>query len=187
MSSLKVSRIKWRASLQASSAHAQTCKLICYSVDIVVRIFTCVFYKDNFSSFQAAGFCSLHRGVSGSTFYRSDIPFHHSSACWCADHFHLWTLSECTIISRKRMFKKKWSSPMAFLLCVNSWRNIFGWESWSMCCFFIFELMCYVFSQCGLLPSRRDSLWIKILERSVLLAVLPLFSKKMHLIWGDLA
>lgn len=101
-----------------------------YSTDIIVGKFAYIFYKDNFSSFQAADFCSLHRGVSGSTFYGSDIPFHHSSACWCADHFPLWTLSECTIISWKRMFKKKWSSPMAFLLCVNSWRNVFGWESW---------------------------------------------------------
>lgn len=108
---------------------AHSYKMIYYSIGIIVGNFACIFYSNNFSSFQAADFCSLHRGVSGSTFYRSDIPFHHSSACWCADHFPLWTLSKCTIISRKWMFKK-WSSPMAFLLCVNSWRNIFGWASW---------------------------------------------------------
>lgn len=49
---------------------------------------------------------------------------------------------------------------------------------WPIHCFFIFELICYVFPQCGSLPSKKDSLWIKVLERAVLLAVLTLVSKK---------
>lgn len=45
---------------------------------------------------------------------------------------------------------------------------------------FTLELICYVFPQYGSLPSKKDNLWIKMLERSVLLPVLTFFIIKMH-------
>lgn len=70
-------------------------------------------------------------------------------------------------------------APWLFYFVLTVGETYLGEQAeWTINWFLTLELMCYVFPQHGSLP--KDNLWIKALERSVLLLILTLFIIKMH-------
>lgn len=78
--------------------------------------------------FQATSFYSLHRGVFGGTFYRSDFSLHHSGLSRRADCFPVRALSECTVVAGEQVSRDGGRGTVALLLCPHCRRDLPGYE-----------------------------------------------------------